>query len=83
MPRGAGSRLTLVFVGFAEDFAFDRNKATVLPILANLKVPVKVWDDNKGTTHGFGCRPNMAKPEVREAFERGLERTKEWLEMHL
>ncbi|TKA52087.1 hypothetical protein B0A53_04747 [Rhodotorula sp. CCFEE 5036] len=66
-----------------EDFAFDRNKATVLPILAGLKVPVEVWDDNKGTTHGFGCRPDMAKPEVRDAFERGLERTKEWFEMQI
>ncbi|KWU45863.1 hypothetical protein RHOSPDRAFT_32336 [Rhodotorula sp. JG-1b] len=69
--------------GFAEDFAFDRDKATVLPILAALRVPVEVWDDNKGTTHGFGCRPNMATPEVREAFERGLRRTKEWFEVHL
>ncbi|GAA5869157.1 hypothetical protein JCM3774_003967 [Rhodotorula dairenensis] len=66
-----------------EDFAFDRNKPTVLPILAQLPVPTQVCDDNKGTTHGFGCRPNMANLQVREAFERGLERTQKWFEMHL
>ncbi|GAA5991761.1 hypothetical protein JCM10908_001127 [Rhodotorula pacifica] len=66
-----------------EDFSFDRIKPTVLPMLAQLWVPVEIHDDNKGTTHGFGCRPNLGKPEIRVTYERGLERTKGWFEKHL
>ncbi|POY72332.1 hypothetical protein BMF94_4634 [Rhodotorula taiwanensis] len=66
-----------------EDFAFDRSKSTVLPMLEKVPVETKVIDDNPGTTHGFGCRPNMAKPQIRQAFERGLEHTKDWFEAHL
>ncbi|GAA6016104.1 hypothetical protein JCM8202_005411 [Rhodotorula sphaerocarpa] len=66
-----------------EDFTLDSKKPAVLPLLEKLPVPTRVWDDNPGTTHGFGCRPNLAKPQIREAFERGLARTKDWFEEHL
>lgn len=67
----------------AEDFTLDSKKPAVLPLLEKLPVPTCVWDDNPGTTHGFGCRPNLQKPQIREAFERGLARTKDWFEEHL
>lgn len=33
-----------------------------------------------GTAHGFAVRPNLALPEVKEAYEKAFEQTVEWFE---
>ena len=59
----------------------------MLSTLSSLAVergtPIKTWDDAHGTVHGYGARPDLAKPEVREAFALGLERTAAWFREHL
>lgn len=57
----------------------------VLAALASLppSVPTQTYDDARGTVHGYGSRPDLARTEVREAFAIGLERTAEWFRAHL
>lgn len=31
-----------------------------------------------GTTHGFACRPDLADPQIKEAYEKAFEQTVEW-----
>ncbi|GAA6003978.1 hypothetical protein JCM10207_006495 [Rhodosporidiobolus poonsookiae] len=80
-------RRPLAMICADEDMFFDKLKPKVLPVLDTLQkthsVPVVVHDSHEGTTHGFGCRPNLADPKVKVAFEQALVETKEWFDEHL
>ena len=41
------------------------------------------WDFLSGTIHGFAIRPNLAFPDVREAFEKAFEAKVEWFKKTL
>ncbi|KAF9454483.1 alpha/beta-hydrolase [Macrolepiota fuliginosa MF-IS2] len=41
------------------------------------------FQDYKGTTHGFACRPNGQIPEIKEAFEKSLEQIVSWFNKHI
>lgn len=70
-----------------EDMSFDSIKKDAIAALSKLtsehNVTTKVYDDNPGTVHGFGCRPRLSDPRTKEAFEKGLERSREWFVQHL
>ncbi|BGP42287.1 hypothetical protein JCM10449v2_006292 [Rhodotorula kratochvilovae] len=70
-----------------EDLFFDGIKRAALAALENARrthgAPSKVYDDAAGTVHGYGSRPDLDKPEVREAFEKGRERTAQWFGRYL
>ncbi|BGP34208.1 hypothetical protein JCM10296v2_006023 [Rhodotorula toruloides] len=80
-------RRPFMLVCSEEDMSFNSIKPAALTALASLSathnIPTKVYDDNPGTVHGFGCRPRLSDPRTREAFERGLERSREWFVEHL
>lgn len=40
-------------------------------------------DRYTGTVHGFAARPNLAFPEIKEAFEAALEQTSAWFKKAL
>ncbi|GAA6049265.1 hypothetical protein JCM3770_005912 [Rhodotorula araucariae] len=68
-----------------EDIFFDSIKPAALDALGALPpaVPTEVHDDAHGTVHGYGVRPDLQAPEVREAFERGRERTAHFFARYL
>ncbi|GAA5889277.1 hypothetical protein JCM6882_000693 [Rhodosporidiobolus microsporus] len=70
-----------------EDLGFDAVKEASIAILNRLEkeqgVPVAIYDDHPGTTHGFGSRPNLSDPKVKDSFEKSLVETKEWFDKHL
>ncbi|GJN92376.1 hypothetical protein Rhopal_005406-T1 [Rhodotorula paludigena] len=80
-------RKPFMLVCAEEDMSFDGMKPSALVALDKVRskhsIPVQVWDDNAGTTHGFGCRPNMKRADVRESYEKSNARTKAWFEEHL
>ncbi|KAF5374137.1 hypothetical protein D9615_008880 [Tricholomella constricta] len=36
------------------------------------------FEEYRGTTHGFACRPDLAVKEMREAYEKAFEQTVRW-----
>lgn len=70
-----------------EDHIFDDQKPAALAIFDRIKsqhaVPIAVYDQHVGTTHGFGCRPDLENGQVRKAWERAAEETVGWFEGHL
>ncbi|GAA5990019.1 hypothetical protein JCM10908_002422 [Rhodotorula pacifica] len=80
-------RKPLAMVLAEEDHIFDSQKPNALANLDRLRtehsIPIAVYDDHPGTTHGFGCRPDLEEEEVREAWERAAEETSAWFGEHL
>ncbi|TNY23248.1 hypothetical protein DMC30DRAFT_414290 [Rhodotorula diobovata] len=77
-----------VAVPFMLSLAEEDSFLSAPPVLAALaslppSVPTQTYDDARGTVHGYGSRPDLARTEVREAFAIGLERTAEWFRAHL
>ncbi|BGP26577.1 hypothetical protein JCM10295v2_005530 [Rhodotorula toruloides] len=80
-------RRPFMLVCSEEDMSFEPLKPAALSALSTLSsshnIPTKVYDDNPGTVHGFGCRPRLSDPRTKEAFEKGLERSREWFAQYL
>jgi carboxymethylenebutenolidase len=70
-----------------EDHIFDDQKPAALAILDRIQsehaVPIAIYDQHAGTTHGFGCRPDLENEAVKRAWELAAEETVGWFEGHL
>jgi len=81
--------IPVAWVCAEDDFTFSSTKRKkVEEILAERAKDDKralayEFQDYKGTTHGFACRPNGQIPEIKEAFEKSLEQTVSWFKKHI
>ncbi|POY76206.1 hypothetical protein BMF94_0401 [Rhodotorula taiwanensis] len=80
-------REPLALVLAEKDHIFDEQKPQALSILDNLaenkNVPIRVYSDHPGTTHGFGCRPDLEDEAVRKAWDKAALETVAWFAEHL
>lgn len=78
---------TCMPVAPTEDYIFDDQKPAALAILDRIHsqhaVPIAIYDQHAGTTHGFGCRPDLENAAVKRAWEKAAEETVGWFEEHL
>lgn len=80
-------RKPLAMVLAEQDHIFDDQKPAALAILDRIQsehaVPIAIYDQHAGTTHGFGCRPDLENEAVKRAWELAAEETVGWFEGHL
>lgn len=87
VPSHSAHALTPVLAPPTEDHIFDDQKLAALAILDRIQsehaVPIAIYDQHTGTTHGFGCRPDLENEAVKKAWEKAAEETVGWFEEHL